>query len=314
MDANQCRIGAARATDAQGESVEQVYGVDVINVVETFIVTGFSITDNRLDLAFSHAVDATPLNLYDALDLLGSADITVVGRTSGPVAGSVVVAGAGTGLSFVASQRLAADTYELRLVSGESGFRATDGQLLDGDRDEVPGDDFMETFTVTVTPDVRVGLQSFARAPGEVVNLPVTTTAGIPLELESAGDVTSLRLVMTHDAALFDVYGIDLAANLPADAALTVQDEGSGRLVIEVTSSTPLPAGRITFAHLRGAVPTAAPVGREALFTVGVVLRIFIQAVGLNQCRHHGRKGLFLGLRAGQRLLQRDIVTGRHEP
>lgn len=260
-----------RATDAQGESVEQVYGVDVINVVETFIVTGFSITDNRLDLAFSHAVDATPLNLYDALDLLGSADITVVGRTSGPVAGSVVVAGAGTGLSFVASQRLAADTYELRLVSGESGFRATDGQLLDGDRDEVPGDDFMETFTVTVTPDVRVGLQSFARAPGEVVNLPVTTTAGIPLELESAGDVTSLRLVMTHDAALFDVYGIDLAANLPADAALTVQDEGSGRLVIEVTSSTPLPAGRITFAHLRGAVPTAAPVGREALFTVGEV-------------------------------------------
>ena len=259
----------ARATDARGEWVEQVFSIDVINVVETFIVTGLSVVDNRLDLSFSHAIDVAPLNLYDALALLGGADLTVVGRTSGPVAGSVVVTDAG--LAFVASQPMVADTYELRLVSGESGFRTPDGQLLDGDRDEVPGGDFMETFTVAATPAVRVGLQSFARAPGEVVNLPVTTTAGIPLTLDSTGDVTSLRLVVTHDAAWFDVYGIDLAAGLPADVTLTVQDEGSGRIVVEVTSSTPLPAGRLTLAHLRGAVPTAAPAGVDTLLIVGEV-------------------------------------------
>jgi hypothetical protein len=260
-----------RATDAQGEWVEQVVVVDIINVVETFIVTGLSVVDNRLDITFSHPVDAGPLNLYDALDLLGTADVTLVGRDSGPVVGSLVVDGAGSGLSFVASQRLAADTYELRLASGEQAFRTTDGHLLDGDQDEVAGDDFVATLTVAATPGVQVGLRSFARAPGEVVNLAVTTTAGIPLQLESAGDVTSLQLVVTHDVALFDLYGVDLAAGLPVDATLTVQNEGTGRLVIDVTSGTPLPAGRVTLAHLRGAVPSDAPAGAEALFTVGEV-------------------------------------------
>jgi hypothetical protein len=135
----------------------------------------------------------------------------------------------------------------------------------------VAGDDFVATFTVVATPDVQVGLRSFARAPGEVVNLPVTTTAGIPLQLDSAGDVTSLRLVVSYDTGLFDVYGIDLAAGLPADATLTVQDEGGGRLVIEVTSSTALPAGRLTLAHVRGAVPADASRGAEALMAVGEI-------------------------------------------
>jgi len=260
-----------RATDVQGEWVEQVVVIDIINVVETFTVTGLSVVDNRLDIAFSHALDVDTLNLYDALDLLGAADVTLVGRDTGPVAGSLVVDAAGTGLSFVASQRLAADTYDLRLVSGEKAFRTTDGHLLDGDQDEVAGDDFVATFTVVATPDVRVSLRSFARAPGEVVNLTMTTTAGIPLQFESAGDVTSLQLVVTHDVALFDLYGIDLAAGLPADTVLTVQDAGDGRLVIDMTSTTPLPAGRVTLAHLRGAVPSDAAAGAEALITVGEI-------------------------------------------
>ena len=260
-----------RATDAQGEWVEQALAVDVINVVETFIVTGLSVVDNRLDLTFSHSFDAAVINLYDAIDLLGTADVTLVGRDSGPVAGSVVFAGTGTGLSFMASQRLAADTYDLRLASGEQGFRTVTGDLLDGNQDEVAGDDFVATLTVTATPDVHVGLRSFARAPGEVVNLSLATTAGIPLELESAGNVTSLQLVVTHDVALFDLYGIELAAGLPVDAALTVEDAGNGRLVIDVTSTTPLPAGRLTLAHLRGAVPSSAPAGAEAMFTVGEI-------------------------------------------
>lgn len=260
-----------RTTDAQGEWVEQVFSIDVINVVETFIVSGLSVVDNRLDVTFSDPFDAASINLYDALDLLGTADLTLVGRASGPVAGSVVLSGTGTGLSFVASQRLAADTYDLRLVSGESGFRTSDGEWLDGDRDEIPGGDFVETFTVDAAPDVLVGLPSFARGPGEVVNVSVTTTAGIPLAFESTGEVTSLRLIASYDTALLDVYGIDLAAGLPADATLTVQDEGSGRLVIEVTSATPLPAGHLTLAHLRGAVPSDAPAGGEALITVDEV-------------------------------------------
>lgn len=260
-----------RSTDAHGEWVEQVLVIDIINAVETFIVTGLLVVDNRLDITFSHSVDAGPLNLYDALDLLGAADVSLVGRVTGPVAGSLVVDAAGTGLSFVASQRLAADTYDLRLASGEKAFRTTDGHLLDGDQDEVAGDDFVARLTVAATPDVQVGLRSFARAPGEVVNLTVATTAGIPLQLESAGDVTSLQLVVTHDVALFDLYGIDLSAGLPADTILTVHDQGDGRLVIDVTSTTPLPAGRVTLAHLRGAVPSDAPAGAEALFTVGEV-------------------------------------------
>ena len=260
-----------RATDAQGEWVEVALTVDVLNVIETFVITGLSVVDNRLDVSFSHAFDTAPLNLYDALDLLGSADLTVVGHTSGPVAGSLVFDGTRTGLSFVASRRLAADTYELRLVSGEQGFHTADGQLLDGDRDEMPGGDFVGTFTVDASPDVRVGLQGFARAPGEVVNLPLTTTAGIPVELESAGDVARLRLVISHDPAIFDLHGIELAAGLPTDAGITVQNEGNGRIIIDITSTTPLPTGRVTLVHLRGAVPSNAAAGAEALVTVGEV-------------------------------------------
>ena len=67
-------------------------------------------------VSFSGAIDPSGLNLYDAMDVLGAADLTLVGEQTGAVRGSLVLAADGQGLQFVASNPLAADSYTVICV------------------------------------------------------------------------------------------------------------------------------------------------------------------------------------------------------
>ena len=113
--------------------------------------TGFVATFNgSLEVVSGSGSTATPvLHLYDdATGSLGAADVTVVGSSTGPVVGSLVVDTPAGGLAnsrvtFIQTGQtgvgrnpnmgvLADDTYTVTLLSGSTGFQDTSGNQLDG--------------------------------------------------------------------------------------------------------------------------------------------------------------------------------------
>ena len=158
---------------------------------------------------------STPiLNLYDnSTGTLGPADVTLVGTTTGAIRGSLVVdAVAGrsgsdgaTRITFIQTGQsgvlgsaapgtlfgvLPNDTYTVTLRSASNGFQDTNGNLLDGNADGTPGDDYVTTFVVNNSSNsVTVTLPDFSRGAGQLVNVPNTAAAndtftnGLPLRL-----------------------------------------------------------------------------------------------------------------------------------
>lgn len=248
-----------RVTDAEAESFEAVLQIDVLNQVETLHVTRLLPTVDGFRVSFSESIDSAVLNLYDALAVLGQPDLSLRGEVSGLVRGSVVVATDGMSLQFVAADVLAADSYSVTLRSGAAAFTAAVGGLLDGNADEVAGDDYTAGFT-NLVPSVLVGVPSFARGAGQAINLPADSAAGVPLQLDSDGRVTTLSATLSFDPALFDVTDVIPDLGLPEGTTLTMQDLEPGRISLQLEAPVALPAGRLTLGSLQARVAdTAAP-------------------------------------------------------
>ncbi len=254
-----------RVTDPEGESLEKVFTLSVGNEIETLHVTSLAAMVDGFRITFSEAVDPSSLNLYDAVEILGAADLTVTGALSGLVRGSLVVDPDGCGMTFVAAGLLQADTYAVRLVSSPTAFRGVSGQTLDGNADEVAGDDYEHTVTVASAPVVSLGVASFARGPGEAVHLPADRNAGIPLELVSTGDLTTLTATLVFEPALLTVLEAAIAAELPGGSSLTLTPVSPGRMELRLDSTAPLDAGRICIGSLRAEVSRAAIYGGSGL-------------------------------------------------
>ena len=87
---------------------------------------------------------------------MGPADATLVGQTTGPVTGSLVVSPDGETITFIKTAGLLApDTYTITLYSGANAFESTTGALLDGIGNGIPGDNLTYTFTVNPAGEQR---------------------------------------------------------------------------------------------------------------------------------------------------------------
>ena len=113
-------------------------------------VTNFVQDTSGFDVTFDRAVNTSVLNLYDGVtlsnqtNLLGSADLTLVGQNTGLVNGSLVWNAATNTATFVANSilsggmytrlngQLPADTYTVTLFSRANGWVDTGGGLLNG--------------------------------------------------------------------------------------------------------------------------------------------------------------------------------------
>jgi hypothetical protein len=207
----------------------------------TLVVTGFTPTSTGFSAQFSRLVDTGVLNIYDTqAGGLGASDVTLVGNTTGPVRGSLVVNGGGTGITFVRTGGvLAADTYNVTLRSAANGFRDTAGALLDGNADGIPGDDFVSSFTVTPSSAVVVSVPDFSRCPGQLVNVPATGT-GLPLQLSNGAGVTAVTLSLLYNPNLLALTGVSVGSGLPAGATAGLNTSTPGIALLTFNSPTPL--------------------------------------------------------------------------
>ncbi len=235
------------------------FGVQVddrLLVVENLLATpsGFAAVFNR-------PPNPADLNLYDTqAGVFGPADVTLVGDTGGDIPGSLVVDG--TVLTFIATGGpLAADRYTVTLRSGANGLRdLADEQLLDGNGDGTPGDNFEEAFTVGQPALAIISLPDFSRGPGQEVDVPAQAE-DLPLTLSNGSGVTSLELNLAYNPALLAITEAVLGPDAPAGAALVVDTSVVGVVTLSYSHTAPLAAGASQLISLRAEVPPAATYG-----------------------------------------------------
>jgi hypothetical protein len=220
---------------------------------------------------FNDAFDPTLINLYDSvLVRLGAADVKLVGDATGAVKGSLVLDADSRSLRFLRTgQGLAPDTYTITLRSGENGFRNASG-LLDGNGDNVVGDDFVERFTVAPANPVRLSLPDFTRGPGQPVDVPATA-AGLPLLLLSDGSVQRLAFEIQYDPALLTITGANPGSGLPAGVTLSSDTTTPGLLLVEIDSPAALAAGNLELLRLVADVPAGADYGAAHVLDIANV-------------------------------------------
>ena len=213
---------------------------------DSFIVDSLTGNPSGFVAQLNRLVDTTALNLYDTQSgTFGPSDVTVVGQHSGPIPGSIVVAGGQ--VRFVATGGpLQSDTYTVTLQSGEDAFKDLFyGELLDGNADGASGDDYVGTFTVAAPQTIVVSLPDFARGPGQAVDVPAGHNGlpiqdGLPIRLSNAAGVESLELVIRYDPDLLTISGADLGADAPANSQVMLSTAVPGYAIVSFFSPIPM--------------------------------------------------------------------------
>jgi hypothetical protein len=258
------------AVPAPGEAGLQVFAVN--NLTPT--IRGFV-------AQFDRKLDPSALNLYGAQDgALGPADVTVVGNSVGPVAGSLLFDT--QSVTFVArGGPLPMDTYTVTLRSGEDAFQGLSLlEVLDGNGDGVGGDDYVGTFRPAPVGPVLVSLTDFMRGPGQPVDVPAAPSSGLPIHVSDADGVRTIDVVLIYDPALLNITDVAVGPDMPADATAQInwfRNVGQSRWVSMTfrtsTAATPppLPPGPADFMSIIADVPATAAFGTSQILRFLVV-------------------------------------------
>jgi len=230
----------------------------------TFRVSNFVPTDSGFEAQLNRAamlvgaLGDQVLNLYDGIDDPDDLpDVTLVGDSVGPVAGSMVWDAATRTMTFVKTGGpLLPDTYRATLVSSADAWQDESGELLDGDSDFVAGGDFVTDFLVGGGLDRVVSVPDFARGAGQAVNLPIM--------IDNGSGVVSVDVDLFYDPALLNISGALLGADVPAGWNIIpfFPPGEPGRLnLVLFSTSIPLSGANLELVTLIANVPETAPYG-----------------------------------------------------
>ncbi len=312
-------------------------GTDDVNVTvgpaPTFQVNQFLNNPSGFTVKFNRAADTSVLNLYDGLDgITPSAqptDVTLVGNVVGAVRGSLVWDASTNTATFVRTGGpLAADTYTVTVRSAANAWKDGGGNLLDGNADNTPGDNFVTNFVVAPAVQRTLSIPDFSRGPDSLsnINIPNTSALGLPVRIDDGTQVRSIDVTVTWDPALLTVTAAQLGAGVPGDWSIASNLTTPGTAIITVFgTTTDLPAGAVNIIRLVANVPNTAP------YTAGGVLRLSNITVSRNDASVISTRGdaavhkvlyfgdgdadrIYTGFDAG--LISRVVVgldTGFHE-
>lgn len=255
------------ATDEDGTWIAAPREVAVVN--DRLYVRTLEGGDSGFAIRFSRTFQQSLLNLYDTrLDPRGLPDLILRDASGNTVRCSVVVDADGQGLRFVATGgALPAGEYGVQLASRDNGFVDALGRTLDGNRDNVSGDDFVGGFTVTA--GATLGIADLVRAPGQGVDVSATS-AGIPISLTSDGGVTSVSFDLRYDPATLNVSVLEPGTGLP-DASDVTATGAAGAYQVAVRVSAPLAAGTLDLLRVRASVPIEAGYGAARVLDIADV-------------------------------------------
>ena len=141
--------------------------------------------------------------------------------------------------------------------------------MLDGDRGGTAGDDLITNISVTESNDVLLTVPSFARGPGQAVDIG-EAGAGLPISVSNADGIADMRLRLRYNPELLNITEEDvvLADGLPEDWQRTGLVISDGQVIIDLSGTTPLEAGATDLVKLLAKVP------EDATFNTSQVLQV----------------------------------------
>jgi VCBS repeat-containing protein len=246
-----------------------------VTISTSFRVVSLVTNASGFDATFSRPPVLSDINLYDGPDAAIDVPDVVLHAVNAntDIHGSLVWNATTNTLSFVKTGGvLAPDTYSVDLRSSATGFHDASGNLLDGNGDLVPGDDFISTFTVADTGARVLSLHDFARGPGQHVDdNPASPGSNLALSIDNASGVRSASFTLQYDPTLLRVNGATLAAGLPADwnVVITASNPTTGQLSVTVSGTTPLSGSGVPLVLINADVPTSAPYNALEVLKLG---------------------------------------------
>ncbi len=224
---------------------------------------------NGFHLRFNQPLITESLNLYGtATGPYAASDLLVVDGENRPIAGSAVLDADGQGLTFVSTSPIpAGQVIRVLAFSGPDAFQSAAGPL-DGDRDGVPGDDFIGMVQLG-GPDVITRFASFISPSGGAIG----ESLGLPIDFSSVGGVRSLRFIVDFDPEVLEITRVVQAPGLPrgdVDFAVALLGEGRARLTVDMRFAAPLEAGSLRLAYLEGRTTSAVAYGSQRLLSTSV--------------------------------------------
>jgi hypothetical protein len=186
------------------------------------VVTGFTPTPTGFTANFSEPFTVADVNLYGGSQASPLQDVTLVGKSSGPVNGSFVVDPSGTSATFKASSIflsaffqssvLPDDTWTVTLVSGTGtgsnvhGFFDSLNVPMDG-ANNAGRANYTTTFTTANSNKEALSIPDFARGPdgANTIKVPNDSAKGIPVTLANvpaAAGVTDVAFTLTYNPTL----------------------------------------------------------------------------------------------------------------
>jgi subtilisin family serine protease/subtilisin-like proprotein convertase family protein len=265
-------VGSATITVVLQDNGGTAGGGQNTSVPQSFIITigpptslqvaGLTPTRTGFIVDFNNDINPATLNLYDTEGGgIGPVDIIFAGATSGSIRGSAVVDPNLRRLTFVRSVGLMVpDNYSVTLRSAADGFINPVVGQLDGDANGVAGGNFTQTFSIPPypfgVPLANVSIPSFARGPGQAINVPATASTGIPVTLSDGAGVNSVAFQLQYDPTLLNITGVTMA---PGMTSLVTDSTIPGILNVQVGRTGGIGAGPAQVVFLQANVPATAP-------------------------------------------------------
>jgi autotransporter-associated beta strand protein len=269
--------GDSTHAGSQSSQVAQV-------VQSTFQVVSSVATPNGVVFTFNAPVSESSTHLYNSPGgTLGAADVTVVGKNTGTVKGSLVVDPTNPYIvTFIKTAGpLATDTYTVTVTTGVT---AQNGATL--------GSSYSNSLNVTGPTGPLLTVPYFARGAGQTVNVP-NSGSGLPITITSASNVTSAGFALTYNPTLLTIAAA--GAVTPSSAAtavgltnlsytITSVDSNHSILTVNISGGTGLTAGStpVSLVNIAATVPSTAPYTNKAVLNLGNVLVNSSAATGIS--------------------------------
>ncbi len=211
--------------------------------------TEIAVTNNSsgIIIQFSQALNLDVLNLYGGQN---GVDLLLVGENNGEIRGSVIWNELDNTLTFIATGApLKDDIYTLSLFSRNDGFIYNDGNLIDGDNDDLAGGDFNYSFAIDNGDRPVLSLADVIAAPA--------TETDIPIEIDRLDGIDTIDFTLNYNTDLLGVTGVNVDANLWEIRDRQI-DSANGTISLSLGAKTDL-TGSANLLSLQATVKPNAP-------------------------------------------------------
>ena len=165
-------------------------------------------------------------------------------------------------LSFVSTERiLSSDRYNLTLISSESGFSSTTGDLLNGNQDNTPGGNFVTQINIDNDNQRVLSLEDF--------NLNAGSSESLEVAINNGAGITSADFQVSYNPDLLNIDDVVINSALGSDWTITTENlSNPGTAIISIAGTTALSSGEIELLSLQTNVPDSVNSGTSDLVVI----------------------------------------------